>query len=323
MRRPIRPSPTPARAPWPRFPTPRIEQLCKIYIPKKITQASIEILDTPGLSRKHEGNAARLGSLREAGCLVFVVPAFSDVDPKKDLDSFDEDLLLADLEIVTGRISRLEENLKKPIPRTEHQVLQHEHDVLKLVLAAMESGKPLREVGMTEEQLKVTRAFRLFCEKPRIAVVNTADDEADPKRFEAWSKPDLKVIALPAGLELELSKMTPEDREEFEKDMGLVGTDRDHIIRTLLDVSGQMTFFTAGEKEVRTWLLKKGGTALDAADGIHSDLARGFIRAEVMTVADLVRLGSEREIKAQHLMRQEPKDYLVKDDDILMIRFSV
>ena len=105
--------------------------------------------------------------------------------------------------------------------------------------------------------------------------------------------------------------------------MGIVATDRDHLIRTLLKTSGQTTFFTAGEKEVRTWLLREGGTALEAADGIHTDLARGFIRAEVMTVADLVRLGSEREIKAHHLLRQEPKDYVVKDDDILLIRFSV
>jgi ribosome-binding ATPase len=122
---------------------------------------------------------------------------------------------------------------------------------------------------------------------------------------------------------VELSKMSPADRAEFEKEMGLVGTDRDHLIRTLLKYSGQMTFFTAGEKEVRTWLIRNGGTALEAADGIHSDLARGFIRAEVMSVGDLLRLGSEREIKAQHLMRQEHKDYVIKEDDIVFIRFSV
>ena len=131
------------------------------------------------------------------------------------------------------------------------------------------------------------------------------------------------MLAVPAGLELELSKMSPADRAEFEREMNLVGTDRDHLIRTMLQISGQMIFFTAGEKEVRTWLLRQGGTALEAADGIHTDLARGFIRAEVMTVADLVRLGSEREIKAHHLMRQEPKDYVIKDDDIVFIRFSV
>ncbi|MFA5892249.1 MAG: DUF933 domain-containing protein, partial [Actinomycetota bacterium] len=194
---------------------------------------------------------------------------------------------------------------------------------LKLVLAAMEAGQPLRESNMTDEQQKVTRAFRLLSEKPRLVIVNTADDEADPARFTSLSTPEIPVMAVPAGLELELSKMTPEDRAEFEREMGLVGTDRDHIIRTLLKTSRQTTFFTAGEPEVRTWLLREGGTALEAAGGIHTDLARGFIRAEVMTCSDLVRLGSERDVKAERLMRQEPKDYVVKDDDILLIRFSV
>ncbi|MBN2579538.1 MAG: redox-regulated ATPase YchF [Pirellulales bacterium] len=302
---------------------PRLEQLHQVYHSKKITHAALEIVDTPGLNRKHEGNAARLAAIREADSLVFVVPAFGQYDPQADLRSFDEDLLLADMEIVTGRLGRIDESLKKPIPRQEHLQLEHDRHVLQMVLSAMESGKPLREAEMTDEQRKVTRAFRLFCEKPRLAIVNVADDEPDPKRFEAWSTPELPVIALPADLELELSQMSPEDRAEFEKEMGLVGADRDHILRRLLEVSGQTIFFTAGEKEVRMWLLRSGGTALEAADGIHSDLARGFIRAEVMTVDDLVRLGSEREVKAQHLMRQEPKDYVVKDNDILLIRFSV
>jgi ribosome-binding ATPase YchF (GTP1/OBG family) len=305
------------------IPDPRIAQLCEIYHPKKVTQAAIELIDTPGLSRKHEGNAARMAMIREAGCLVFVVAAYGDTDPLADFRSFDEDLVLADMELVSGRIQRVEESLKKPLPRAEHQQLEHERATLGIVLAALESGNPLRESHMTDEQRKVTRAFRLFSEKPRLAIVNTADDETNPARFTSLSTADVKVLAIPAGLELELSKMDPAERAEFEREMGLVATDRDHLIRTLLDVSGQMTFFTAGEKEVRTWLLRRGGTALEAADGIHSDLARGFIRAEVFSVADLLRLGSEREIKAQHLMRQEPKDYVIKDDDIIFIRFSV
>jgi hypothetical protein len=305
------------------IPEPRVEQLSAIYHPKKVTLAAIELVDTPGLSRAHEGNAARLAMIREAGCLVLVVAAFAGADPLSDLRSFDEDLVLADMEIVGNRIQRVEESLKKPLPRQEHQTLEHERATLKIVLAAMESGKPLRESHMTEEQQKVTRAFRLFSEKPRLAIINTADDEPQPERFTALSTPEMQVMAVPAGIELELSKMSPEDRAEFKREMGLVATDRDHLIRTLLATSGQMIFFTAGEKEVRTWLLRQGGTALEAADGIHTDLARGFIRAEVMTVADLVRVGSEREIKAQHLLRQEPKDYVVRDDDVLLIRFSV
>jgi ribosome-binding ATPase len=304
-------------------PDPRIKQLADLYHSKKITIASIEIVDTPGLSRKHEGNAARMGMIREADCLVFVVAAFANTDPMADLRSFDEDLLLADMEILSGRIHRVEESMKKPIPRQEHQVLEHEHGVLKILLSALESGKTLAEIHMTDEQKAVTRAFRLFCEKTRVVIVNTADDEPHPERFTKLSTAAVPVLAVPAGLEVELSKMSPQDRAEFEKEMGLVGTDRDHLIRTLLKYSGQMTFFTAGEKEVRTWLIRQGGTALEAADGIHTDLARGFIRAEVMSVGDLLRLGSEREIKAQHLMRQEHKDYVIKEDDIVFIRFSV
>jgi len=302
---------------------PRIEQLAEIYHPKKIQHAAIELVDTPGLSRDHEGNASRLALLREAGCLVLVVAGFDRPDPLADVTSFDEDLLLADMEIVSGRLGRIDQTMSKPIPRHEREALEHEQHVLRLVFAALESGRPLRQADMEDEQRRVTRAFRLFSEKPRMVIVNTADDEEHPERFTSQSTDALPIEALPAGLELELARMSAEDRAEFEAEMGVGGADRDALVRRMLDVSGYMTFFTAGEKEVRTWLLPRGGTALDAADGIHSDLARGFIRAEVMTCTDLVRLGSEREVKAQHLVRQEPKDYVVRDDDILLIRFSV
>jgi ribosome-binding ATPase len=305
------------------IPEPRIEQLAKIYNPKKITRAAIELVDTPGLSRDHAGNAGRLATLREAGCLILVVAAFDRSDPLADLASFDEDLILADMEIVSNRIQRVEQSLAKPIPRAEREPLQHEEHTLKLVLAGLESGKPLRETDMNEEQRKVTRAFRLLSEKPRMIIVNTADDEEHPERFTEKSTGELPIVAVPGGLELELARMTPEDRAEFEAEMGVGGSDRDGLIRRILTTSGHMVFLTAGEKEVRTWLLPRGGTALDAAAGIHSDLARGFIRAEIMNCADLVRLGSEREVKAQHLVRQEPKDYVIQDDDILLIRFSV
>ncbi|MFC1597171.1 DUF933 domain-containing protein [Planctomycetota bacterium] len=129
--------------------------------------------------------------------------------------------------------------------------------------------------------------------------------------------------ATPVGLELELARMSPEDRAEFEADMGIGGADRDQLIRTIMDASGQMLYFTTSEKEVRSWMLRKGGTALEAAATVHTDMARGFIRAEVMTTSDLIRVGSEREMKAQHLVRQEHKDYVVQDDDILFIRFNV
>jgi len=304
-------------------PEPRLEALREIYHPKKVTPAALEIVDTPGLSRTHEGNAARLALIREAGCLVLVVAAFDGSDPAADLSSFDEDLMLADMEIVSGRVARVEEAVKKALPRQEREQLLHEEETLKVVLSAMEAGQPLREADMTDEQLRITRSFRLLSEKPRMVIVNTADDEENPQRFRHSAPDGIPLVAIPAGLELELARMTPEDRAEFEEEMGVGGTDRDALIRTIMDASGQMLFFTTNQKEVRAWMLPKGGTALEAAGAVHTDMARGFIRAEVMTVADLVRLGSQREVKAHHLVRQEPKDYVVQDDDILLIRFSV
>ena len=305
------------------IPEPRIDQLVEIYHPKKITRAALEIVDTPGLSRTHEGNAQRLGIIREAGCLIFVAAAYDGTDPLADVASLDEDLMLADMEIVANRVKRIEESLGKPIPREEREKSEHERDTLRLVLEGLEAGNPLRESDLSDEQLRVTRAFRLLSEKPRMVVVNTADDEEQPERFTERSTDAVPVMAIPVGLEMELARMTPEDRHEFEKEMGIEGVDRDAVIRAMLKTSAQMLFFTAGEKEVRTWLLPRGGTALEAAGNIHTDLARGFIRAEVFTVADLIRLGSEREAKAAGLMRQEPKDYVVQDDDVLLIRFSV
>jgi ribosome-binding ATPase YchF (GTP1/OBG family) len=227
------------------------------------------------------------------------------------------------MEVLSGRTERVEAALKKPLPRAEREQLLHEQEALKVVLSALESGEPLREDHMNEEQLKVTRSFRLLTEKPRLVIFNTADDDEDRGRFTQSATDEVPVVAVPIGLELELARMSPEDRAEFEEEMGIGGTDRDQLIRTILDASGRMLFFTCNDREVRAWLLRRGGTALEAAGTVHSDMARGFIRAEIMTCADLVRLGSEREMKAQHLVRQEAKDYVVQDDEIVLVRFSV
>ena len=142
-------------------PEPRVEALCKIYAPKKVTLAALELVDTPGLNRSHEGNAARLALIRESGCLVLVAAAFGRSDPVADLRALDEDLVLADMEIVAGRQKRVEDSLRKPLPKLEKDQLFHEQATLAAVLAAMESGTPLREVDMNDEQRKVTRSFRL------------------------------------------------------------------------------------------------------------------------------------------------------------------
>lgn len=303
-------------------PEARVQPLCEIYHPKKVTLAALELVDTPGLSRTHEGNAARLGLIREAGCLVLVVAGFGGADAQADLSSFREDLLLADLEIVSGRIERLRESVKKPRPNREQE--QAELASLERVQAALESGKPLAAAAMSEEEFKATRSFRLLTEKPMLIIINAADDAEELEQASREGDDEHPpMLAVRVGLERELSRMSDEDRAEFEREMGLTGSRRDEVIRTIMDASGQMLYFTAGEKEVRTWMLRKGGTALEAAGNVHTDLARGFIRAETMQCDDLIRLGSEREVKAANLVRQEPKDYVIRDGDILHIKSGI
>lgn len=300
---------------------PRVDQLCKIYNPKKVTHASIELVDTPGLSRSQDGNAARLGALREVDCLVHVISVFLGSNLKKELQSFQEDLLLADLEIVTGRVERLRESVKKPRPNRDEE--QAELSAIEPIMATLEEGQPLTTIDLSDDQKKAIRSYRLLTEKRCMTMANVADDETDLDKFQKYARDDRSVLAVPIGLELELERMSDQDREEFREEMEIGNFDRDGLLRTLMDVSGQMLFFTAGEKEVRTWMIQQGATAVEAADTIHSDLARGFIRAEIMSCSDLIRLGSEREIKAAGLVRQEPKDYVVQEGDVLNIRFSV
>lgn len=303
------------------LPEPHVEPLCAIYHPKKITLASLEFVDTPGLNRKHEGNAARLAVIREAGCLVIVAAAFGGGDALADAERIQEDFLLADMEIVSGRIERLRESVKKPRPNREQEAA--ELSALELVMHALEAGTPIADAQMSEDQRKATRSFRLLTEKPQFVICNLPDDATDPAKCIAASTPARRVTGVPISLELELARMPDEDRAEFEKEFHLPGPRKNELLREVLDASGQILYLTAGDKEVRTWLLRRGGTALEAADNIHSDLARGFIRAETMHADDLIRLGSEREVKAQNLVRQEPKDYVVKEGDILHVRFSV
>ncbi|MEX0585772.1 MAG: DUF933 domain-containing protein, partial [Pirellulales bacterium] len=268
-------------------PEDRVDPLVRIYQPKKITLASLELVDTPGLARsQHEGNAGRLAPIREAGALVLVVAAYRGGDPTTELRGFDEDLLLADMEIVARRIEKLDEQAKKPRPTRDQDAA--EVALLKPVLAALEAGQRVHDQKLTDEQFRAMRSFQLLTERPVLVVMNIADDDTQPQRFTALSTPERPVVAVPLGLELELSRMTPEERNSFLAEMGLTGYDRAGLVRKIMDVSGQMLYFTAGDKEVRTWMLRRGGTALEAADNIHTDLARGFIRAEVMTCRDLI-----------------------------------
>jgi ribosome-binding ATPase YchF (GTP1/OBG family) len=303
-------------------PDSRFERLVALFKPKKVSPARIDLFDTPGLDRKDQQvNPQRLGVIREAAALVQVVGCFAGADPVADVRSFQEDMVLADLQVVSNRIGRLQKDIAKPRP--DRDELRTELAALEPMAARLEEGSTLADMAFSELEDKASKSFSLLTRKRRLVVLNTADAAIDDRAVARLEAEGLRVVSAPAGLELEVQQLSPEDRETFAREMGLGEPCASKLLRAIFEVTGQITFYTTDEKEVRAWLLPQGGTALDAAGTIHSDLARGFIRAEIMQVEDLLRLGSERDVKAAGLQHVEGKDYVMREGDEIVVRFSV
>jgi hypothetical protein len=304
------------------LPDPRFDGLVRLYRPKKTTPAMIELFDTPGLLREHgEGNSQRISVVREANALVHVIGAYAGADAEADARRFEEDLILADLQVVQNRLQRLDASIKKNRP--DKEACQAERLLLEPVEAWLLDGKKLRGQAFSSEQEKATRSFSLLSRKPQLILLNTADATCDETIVRRLEGAGYRVVAAPLGLEREVQLLDPADRATFAAELGLGEPSSQRVLRAIFDVTDQIVFFTSDEKEVRAWLLKRGSNALEAAATIHSDLARGFIRAEIMAVDDLLRLGSEREVKAANLYHTVGKDYLMRDGDEIVVRFNV
>lgn len=303
-------------------PDERFDRLVALYRPKKVTPAKIELFDTPGLDRReHSVNAQRLGVIREATALAQVVGAFAGGDPVAEVRDFVTDLVLADLQIVSNRIERLKKDITKPIPNRAQ--LLEELDALQPIAERLGDGQTLHEFPLSELQERTTRSFSLLSRKRHLVLLNTADSNVDTELVGRIEQMGYPVVAGPFGLELEIAALPEEDRAAFAAEMGLAESSRPRVLRAIFELTDYITFYTCDEKEVHAWLLKRGSNAVDAASTIHTDLARGFIRAEVMSTDDLLRLGSEREVKAAGLQRTEGKDYIVRDGDEIVVRFNV
>lgn len=303
-------------------PDHRFDRLVELFKPKKVSPARIELFDTPGLDRKdHESNPQRLGVIREAAALVHVIGGFAGADPIADARAFQDDLILADMQVVTNRLSRLHKDLAKPRPDREQ--LQAEIAALEPIAARLEEGGSLEGMEFSEIQDKATKSFSLLTRKRQLVVLNTADAVEDPTILRRLADLGHRAVSAAVGLELEVAQLPPEDRETFAREMGLAEPCISRVLKAIFDVTEQITFYTCDEKEVHAWLLHRGGTALDAAGTIHSDLARGFIRAEIMATDDLLRLGSEREVKAEGRQHVEGKEYVMCDGDEIVVRFSI
>ena len=331
-----------------KIPDDRLTWLSEHFKPKKTTPATIEFLDTPGLlATERRDNPRRLSIMREAGGLVVVLTGYTKTDLADELRRFREEMLLADLEIVTNRIERLRDQLKKPKPGKEREADQEELALLERIAQALEQSSggsypPLAGILKGQEE-KLVRSFQLLTLKPEFVLVNIGDDRiGEPlpqdlvrasglgrsSKFEAGSSMTADnrqlttALSIPVKLELELQDLAEEDRQAFMKDLGLTGLSRDAALRTIYSAMGRIVFFTVGEDECRAWMLDAGATSVDGAGQIHTDLAKGFVRAEIVTYDDFVRVGSMKEAKTKGVYRLEGKTYVVKDGDIMHILAS-
>ncbi len=306
------------------IPDERLDWLSHHFEPKKTTHAKLELLDTPGLlATERRDNPRRLAILRDANGLLVVLSGFAGGDLADELRRFREELLFADLEIVTNRISKLESQLKKPRPQKEKDSDLHELALLRRIVVVFEQGQGATALGLSEDEEKLIRSFQLLTLKPELVYVNIGDDRIGKPLPEELLHLAPNAIQSPAKLELELDDLAEEDRQVFMQDLGLTGSSRGEELRTIYYSMGQIVFFTVGEDECRAWVVARGGDAVTGAAQIHTDLAKGFVRAEVVSYEDFKRVGSMKEAKSHGVYRLEGKTYTVHDGDIMHILSSV
>ncbi len=323
-------------------PDPRFAHAVAMCEPKKITPAVLEVTEGGARIEREERRGDKFGadffvSVRNVETLVLVVRAFADeavtlpeygVNPRLEAEKILEELLLADLTVIESRLERLD---KARLQKRQSPAEAAEQQVLEKLKAALDNLQPVRSVELTEDEKRSVRSFAFVSGKSLIIAANVGEDfagEANPPGLEALAEyakeQDAPLISLCAKVEMEIAQMEPEEEREFLEAMGIQEAARDRLIRAAYQALGQMSFFTVGEDEVRAWTISRGTNAVGAAEKIHSDLARGFIRAEVIGWDDFYAAqGCWEEAKATGKMRLEGKEYPVKDGDIVHIRFKV
>jgi hypothetical protein len=320
-------------------PDARVEALTKMYKPKKVTHARIEYADIAGLSGAEEEEGQRgvsiggelLNAIANNDALLHVVRVFQDeavphplqtVDPARDITRLDVELSFSDLSKIENRLERLEVSLKKgkAIPTFEDD--QKEFEILERLKPHVEQGQPIRDFDLTAEEQKRLRGFQFLSSKPVLIVFNLGDEDAAPVIEYPHQKSD--TTAVKGRLEMDIAQLDNEDdRTMFMEEYNLTELSSERIIRQSYKLLSRMNFFTVGEDEVRAWEVNKNATALECAGAIHSDLARGFIRAEVVGYEDLMTAGSNAAAKSVGKVRLEGKEYIAQDGDIIVVRFNV
>jgi GTP-binding protein YchF len=320
-----------------RVPDPRLEKLSAIFEPRKKTAAAIEFLELQGLSA--EAKAASfseqfLGKLRTADALLAVARSFRDaavahplrsVDPRRDLATIEAEFLLSDLAIVENRTDRL----RKQVAAKKSDRDVRELAALEKCRAALESERPLRGLELSDDEEALLRGFRFLTRKPLIAAINLDEEEIRREAevlspFADWlAGPRTAAVGLSARLESEIRQLADGDARQFRADFGIEGTALDRLIATAYRMMGLISFFTVGSDEVKAWTVSDGTVATRAAGVIHSDIERGFIRAEVVSYEHFVARGDIAACRTDGTLRLEGKTYPVRDGDIINFRFAV
>ncbi|HXG50445.1 MAG TPA: DUF933 domain-containing protein [candidate division Zixibacteria bacterium] len=303
-----------------KVPDARIDRLSEIYRPRKTTYAEIRFTDFPG-GRGEESlkpGAGLAAQMREVEAIALVLRDFGpDADPLKELNDLVAEMILADLAVVENRLGRLKKEKGRP----------NEAALLQRCAAALENEQSLRSVAFSPDEENLLSGFGFLSRKPLLVLFNRADEDAGkplPERYrEALERRGLTGLALAGRVEAEIAQLEESDRAAFLKEIGVEEPARDRFIRACYRLLDLISFFTTGEDEVRAWTVRQGTSARKAAGKIHSDMERGFIRAEVIAYDDFIALGSEARCREAGKLRVEGKDYVVRDGDIIHFRFAV
>ena len=318
-------------------PDARLEVLTKLYSSKKTTPASVRFVDIAGLVKgasKGEGLGNKfLEHIRQVDAIAHVVRCFEDenithvadtIDPLRDIDTIQTELCLADLDVVDKRLAKVAKLLK-----SGSKEAKLESEILERVKNFLDEAKPARSLNLTEDELAVIRDANLLTLKPTLYIANVAEDDLAEEnsyveKVRARAEEEAaQVVVICAKVESEIAELDADEAQEFLADLGLESSGLDRLIHAAFDLLGLMTFLTAGADECRAWTIKKGTPAVKAAGKIHSDIERGFIRAEIVNYDDLIALGSVNAARDKGLVRLEGKDYVMQDGDVTYFRFNV
>ncbi|HLV35322.1 MAG TPA: redox-regulated ATPase YchF [Spirillospora sp.] len=315
-------------------PDKRVDRLSQMYNPKKTTYAQVTYVDIAGLD-KGVGEGGIKGQFRnelsQVDGFVHVVRAFEDdsvphpyetVDPARDVEILDGEFLLTDLVTVETRLERIQSEMRMK-GRGVSTAVSIEHELMEQIKAHLEAEKPLRDFELSAEQEKSLRGYGFLTQKPVLIVLNMGEEAQDPASLLTYDHQHSRVVGLQGKIEAEIAQLDPEDAAVFMAEYGISERGADRVIRLSYELLAIQSFFTVGEDEVRAWSVPIGATAPEAAGVIHSDMQKGFIRAEVMSYDDLIAAGSESALKAAGKLRLEGRDYVVKDGEIVHIRFNV